>query len=152
MKKNESNRRFARLIYTVLLGTAVVVAFFGGASVFAQAVVQDEEIAKKFGINAEGVRQIRESEGLSRELLQQISPAEIPRLVWRLQHPDLPRQRAEFHRRQEQNETGEIPPDALRTALQQLRQSRKGLVKTTVAGLPVGPNIDPARLFPLRGG
>jgi photosystem II stability/assembly factor-like uncharacterized protein len=151
-EKNQNSGRFSSLRYTVSLGTAVVVAFSFGASPFVRAATEDEETATKFGISAEVVRQIRESEGLTREALQRISPAEISRLVWRLQHPDLPRQRAEFRSLQEQDEKGEIPPDALRTALQQLRQSRKGLLKSTVAGLPVGTSVDPARLFPLRGG
>jgi len=129
-----------------------VLILHGAGLVFATSATDDEKTAKKFGISTETVRQIRESEGLRTETLQRIPPATIRRLVRRLQYPDLPRQRAEFRLLQDQNEKGEIPPDALRNALQQLRQSRKGLLKSTVAGLPVGTNIDPPRLFPLRGG
>ena len=131
-----------RLFLIVLQGVGLV---------FATSAASDEEIAKKLGINTEAVRQIRQFEGLTSDSLQRVPIERIPSLVWRLQHPDLPRQRAEFRLLQEQNEPGEIPLNGLRDALQELRQFRKGLLKSTVAGLPVGTNVNPACLMPPQG-
>jgi photosystem II stability/assembly factor-like uncharacterized protein len=124
-------------VWTVVLGTT-----------------DDEKSAERFGISTETVRQIRESQGLSSESLQKFPNQKLPNLIRRLQHPDLPYERAKFRLLQQQDENGRVNPTALGDALQRLRELRKGGQKATVAGLPTGKAVDLKTLSPpgTRGG
>jgi photosystem II stability/assembly factor-like uncharacterized protein len=120
----------------------------GAGLVFATSATDDEKSAERFGISTETVRQIRESQGLSSESLQKFPNQKLPNLIRRLQHPDLPYERAKFRLLQQRDENGRVNPTALGDALQRLRELRKGSQKATVAGLPTGKAVDLKTLLP----
>lgn len=134
----------ARSLWRVVLLRVAMTLLISCAS-FA-ATPEDEKSAQQLGIKIEVVQQIRRSEGLTNQALQRLPADKLSRLLWRLNHPDLPRERAEFYLLQEADENGTVPAGTLRLAAQQLRQARKTLSKSTVAGLPTGTQVDPAFL------
>jgi len=142
--------RFTNRVRVTIFGSLILAALCSTRPVLA--AVEDEKNAKKFGITTEAVQQLREFEGLTSQSLERLSVAKLRGLVWGLQHPDLPRQRAKFRLLQEQDENGQIPEDAGRIELQELQQLRKGIERSTVAGIPVGSQVDPRRLFLFGGG
>ena len=74
--------------------------------------------------------------GLTNATLDQVQQDLLPRLILRVEHPDLPWRREAFRLLQERDQNGVIPADAIPKALRQLDGLRARSVRLTVAGLP----------------
>jgi photosystem II stability/assembly factor-like uncharacterized protein len=131
---------------------ALALALIVNSPIAGRGAATDEDIAKKLGIAVEQVQQLHTARALSSEALEQFPAERIPRLIRRLDYPDLPHQRAAFRVLQEQDERGQVQPNALPAALRQLQELRKGVPKPTVSGLPTGGDVAPEKLLPPTAG
>ena len=120
--------RLSKIILLVVIGTTTLTA------IHAQT---EQQVADKFRISRELVRRINKETAISNEALFRHSDEILPRLLRKLEYPDLIRQRNAFRLLQEQDERGVVPRDAVIRALEQLDSLRVRTTKLNVAGLPV---------------
>jgi hypothetical protein len=97
---------------------------------------EDEEVAQKFGIDANAVRDLHARGSLNNQALLAMSKPELSNTIRELR-PDLPRQRAAF-RNLQQRVNGVVPPKGLENALLALQQLRLTGLQATVGGMRVG--------------
>jgi hypothetical protein len=112
--------------------------------------IPDDELARRLGISATQVEQLRLSRGATSDTLDGLSDAALRRAIRRLDYPDLPLQRARFRLAQEVSDDGSLATDALVRALV-VRDDIRTLPPPglSLAGVPVaptgpGPNGTPA--------
>jgi len=113
----------------------------------------EQQIAQARNLTVGQVQQLRRTRGYTNEALTQLPDDVLRRALRRLKFPDLPREREAFLRLQEENERGDIPPNALPNALAYLQSMRtRGALSTSVAGLPSGRQVRPRDLMPPAAG
>ncbi|WP_030264765.1 WD40/YVTN/BNR-like repeat-containing protein [Streptomyces sp. NRRL B-24484] len=102
--------------------------------------VSDRQLAEAKHLSLEQVRLLRRSRGTTNDTLNGMPDAAVRRALRRLDHPDMPRLRAEFRLRQARGDDGAVPPPmALGRAGDQLRSALAGGPdRATTAGVPTG--------------
>src|SRR5713226_10301988 len=111
--------------------------------------IDDARVAGSRKLSLEQVRQLRRTRGLSAAALAALPEGALRQSLRRLHYPDLARARVEFRRRQAFNDQRAIPFGVHRQALHHLRSLHAAAAApVTVAGLPTGPQVVPAKLLP----
>jgi photosystem II stability/assembly factor-like uncharacterized protein len=109
--------------------------------------ISDEDVAKERGLTVAQVQRLRKFRGLTNSALQKISAGRLLRTVRKLEYPDMPRARTAFRLRYARNSHGQIPPNALATALRKLKTARPKMAKKPrIAGIPTGKTLVPRAL------
>lgn len=99
-------------------------------------------------LSSEQVRQIRLTRGLSSEEVAAMPDEALPKILRRLEYPDLAWQREAYRLLQSRNELGVVPPEALPRALRQLDSMRsRSQARPRMAGVPTGPRMEPGALI-----
>jgi photosystem II stability/assembly factor-like uncharacterized protein len=117
-----------------------------GPRVQAQSATR-QAAADRLGLSLDRLDRLRSERGLSDAALAAIPPELLPGMLLRAQYPDYVRRRGEARVAQERDERGQIPPNALQRALQQLDALRARIVRPAVAGMPNGRGVDSAELM-----
>lgn len=113
----------------------------------------DEEVAEERGITVEQVEQIQTNRALSNEAISVIPEEKLKRILQRLEFPNLARLREAFRVRQEIDENGQIPSNAVLNAVSQTDSFRaRTLAEGQVAGMPTGVSVTPGDLVPPTAG
>ncbi|URM89095.1 hypothetical protein LUW75_02655 [Streptomyces sp. MRC013] len=100
-------------------------------------IIPDEELARAKHISVEQVVLLRESRGTTNETLAEMPEGAVRQALVHLDHPDLPTERGLFRLEQERDDDGEVPEQALETALGQLWTAvRSSPPAPTTAGVP----------------
>src|SRR4051812_17493325 len=87
----------------------------------AQEKPTDEAVARKLGITAEQVREIRSRRGMTNQELLDVPAERTGRVLRRMSLPEPQNERYNFELLAQKNEKGEIPPVAKSRALAQLQ-------------------------------
>ncbi len=112
-----------------------------------------ETVAKKLGVSVQQVQRLNTQRALSDQALMRLPVEKLPRVVRRLDYPDLPRERIAFRLLQERDEKGVIPAQALPRAIRQLNENRQKVApKPRTAGVPTGVKVVPKNLLPALAG
>jgi hypothetical protein len=94
------------------------------------------------GLNAEQVRLLHETRGLTPEGIDVLPESALRRALRRLEYPDMPRAREAFRLLQKRDELGHVPEQAQLTALRQLSEIRVDRAAgPQVAGVPTGGGV-----------
>jgi photosystem II stability/assembly factor-like uncharacterized protein len=110
--------------------------------------ISDEDLARRKEISVDQVRLLRRTRGATNDTLYGLSATAVQRAIRRLNYPDLPRARQALRAAQARNDDGRIPPNALATALEELRALRAAPAgRPRVAGLPAGRTVQPRALI-----
>lgn len=109
----------------------------------------NEEVAEERGITVEQVERIQTNRSLSNDAISVIPEDKLQRILQRLEFPNFARLREAFRVRQEIDENGYIPPNALLNAISQTDSLRtRSLTEGKVAGMPTGLQVAPGALVP----
>lgn len=113
----------------------------------------NDEVAQERGISIEQVEKIQTNRGLSNEAISIIPEEKLKRILQKLEFPNFARQRDAFRIRQEINENGYIPENALINAISQTDSLRTRRSESSdVAGVPTGIQVSPGNLVPPTAG
>jgi hypothetical protein len=113
--------------------------------------IDDQQIAKRLSLSVEQVQQLR-ARGFTSERLMSFPLNQLSLLRQKLANTKLQEDRAAFTARLLKNEKGVIPADGKLKAILQIRAEGKAVKPGYVAGLPVGPTVDPRNLLPNTAG
>lgn len=108
----------------------------------------DDELGAARGLPAGQITRLRAA-GITEEVILNMSEDALSRALLKLEYPDRPRLRLLHARLALLDDNGEIPPDALSKARQDLEESRADAAgQLRMAGVPVGPQVVPQELTP----
>ena len=111
----------------------------------------NEEIAERLSISVDQVQQLTAQRAMSSRSLARFPADRAPRLILRLDYPDLQRERLAFRLIQNRDERGTIPHNGLYRAFQQLEQIKQVTPIRSTAGIPCG-GVSAHRALPLTAG
>ena len=132
-------RWWRSILWSLLAAVAACPAYGADDSGLAAA-----QVAERLGISLGQVTRLNKERGLSNDALLQLPPEKLSRAVWRLENPkpDHPGEYASFRALQDQDDEGNIPENALSTAIEQLQAIREGQPESArAAGLPIGRQV-----------
>ncbi len=99
-------------------------------------------------LNAGHIEQISEAFGLTPKDINKFTDSQVRSVMRKLDNRDRPRARADYARRIEVDDYGQIPRNARANALRQLDGARARAVdKPTIAGIPSGSRVAPETLL-----
>jgi hypothetical protein len=108
----------------------------------------DEEIAKRLGLTVQQIQLLRTQRAMTNEMLATFPVEDVSMLLRKLARINIQRQRSEFHALSLRNEDGDILDGSKVKAIEQWRAMHAQTKKGFKAGLPVGPDVLPAKLLP----
>ncbi len=141
--------RPTRTLALVLFGGLIGFVFLASS---ASSAPTPDEVARKLNVPVGLIQQLTRQRAFTLETLDHLPPDRVPRVLGRLNYPDLPRNRASFNLLRQRNEQGIIPHGSRSRAIFGLNALRQNLPAAKVAGVPVGPTVAPRNLNPLVGG
>lgn len=98
----------------------------------------DEQIVQERGLTMAQVQRLQSTRGITTGGLRAIPEAALRRAIRRLEYPDMARAREAFERLKQQDGRGEIPRNALLSAITQLDSTRARAAARQLAGMPTG--------------
>ncbi len=108
----------------------------------------DLQVAEELGISVGQLRRLHIERGMKNVDLLQAPKALVPRLLRKLEFPEIQRLRADFRLLQEKGTEGVVSSQAKVKAVERLHVMQNGTFAPKCAGLPTGPR-DSAKLLPL---
>jgi len=135
--------RFSRT--TAAVWAVVLACLLGPLPVQGQT---DKDIADQWGLSEEIVARLHTGRGLNNKELSSFPAKRLPRLVKRLDYPNLQQLRLDFRILQHEDELGAIAPNAMPRAAAQFKRLQLETARGAKAGVPVGPP-DLSKLLPL---
>lgn len=108
----------------------------------------DAAVAGKLKITEDTLKKLRISRGTVNRVLEKIPEPIVEMLAEKLTHENIPLQRSNFRKLQEQSEGGVIRPDGMELAIGEMRALRTRLgARLRTAGIPVGRTATAAGLI-----